>query len=53
MKTHKLSLSLSLSLSLGKAYEDLDSTIVIVIFLLTQQYNNCSEIHHGCRVWAV
>jgi len=24
-----------------------------VWFLLTQRYNNCSEIHHGCRVWAV
>ena len=40
MKTHRLS---------GKAYEDLDSTVVIVI-LLTQRYNNFSEIHH---VWGV
>ena len=31
---------------LGKAYEDLDYTVVIAI----QRYNNCSEIHHGCRV---
>ena len=36
----------------GKAYKDLDSTVVIVIFLLTLRYIN-SGIHHGCRVWEV